>query len=421
MSRLTDMRTQALVLLRNIQELQALLRKRKIDALQLESAVASVASSASSMLSAFSEVTPATSSSKFSPALPSFGTVTTKSAHSCDIDLEALTSYISVSIRDMMKGLNKIYSATDNTRSTNVVINKLVTLYGKLLQCSNVISTQQSRNSHVFAFPGPPQSTRKRPQSALPPRPSNMSEKNKRRPASALQPSAICNSKSASKSLTAEMATAIQNASDGLTTIKTALEPQATQTGPEKVSKAAIDTRDYLFQLLALMGKLLDRSKPAHRELLEGYAFLLLSHAGKVLGLATFKEDVTRPLGSMDGRTNETKALDVSAALQQAPYIIWALKQMMPQIRMNEQLLADVDDQTSLSRFARARLQNTLLRAVFGEKHREFAQGLRLPQTLDLQKEQSPSHSASDDVASWFTSEVWRLVGWDALGRTLDA
>ena len=74
---------------------------------------------------------------------------------------------------------------------------------------------------------------------------------------------------------------------------------------------------------------------------------------------------------------------------------------------------------TPLSAQAKDRLQRTLIHCMFGDdgagEHDEFADVLRMPARLGSVPNMPKVEDK--DVGEWFTGEVWRLVGWDLLGK----
>ncbi|EEH22781.1 hypothetical protein PABG_04992 [Paracoccidioides brasiliensis Pb03] len=182
--------------------------------------------------------------------------------------------------------------------------------------------------------------------------------------------------------------------------------------------------------------------RPEENCLLEGFLFSLLEHVGKMLSLFVFKELYSNP----DLRLNSAKlpvpgnfdkgyaargemAVAQRAAESEAKHLIWILERA---IAFTDQFERPSDEtnthsvsteatipQGMLER-ARTKLQNTLLKGIFGEKEQEFRDSLKMPEKPAYSPgERSISRqthvSVEKEPAEWFTQEVWRLVGWDVL------
>lgn len=154
----------------------------------------------------------------------------------------------------------------------------------------------------------------------------------------------------------------------------------------------------------------LDPTKPTHKEILEGYLYYLVTRVGKALESFTIGG---RPYGiQRDADSFYTAARDAEAFEAQAPYLIWMLN-CTQQFSSRISLSTNAID-------ARIRLQNTLVRGVFGvQANAVFEPALEPPQCPpddDIMKDIDTQIGAAD-IRYWFKSEVWRLIGSDVLRK----
>jgi len=190
---------------------------------------------------------------------------------------------------------------------------------------------------------------------------------------------------------------------------------------------------------LARMVLSLSLSRTEQRNLLDGYIFVLLNYVGKTLCLFVFRDLQLRP----DLRTDAAKLplpgglraaglddVSLRAAEAEAKHLIWLLERTMAFVDTSVSSLSETGseaqggsgsgqlDSLSLRSRAKAKLQNTLLRAVFGEDDPLFKDCLRPPEQPDIERlshMRACAKRPEKGVPEWFTQEVWRLLGWDVL------
>ena len=184
-----------------------------------------------------------------------------------------------------------------------------------------------------------------------------------------------------------------------------------------------------LYQLIIVMTTALDLSREADRAILDGFQFFILTRVGNLLRDFVFcdkEKENTDP----HPRPNYKQAAAIREA--QAPYLLRLLKHTTvlnskmqisstPTRRSSNRITSlrkksSQSGEKSFSSKARTKLQNTLLRGVFGDdvtglgeslaKPFDFAVG---PLSLAERKDEP------DDVGDWFKDEVWKTVGWDVL------
>ncbi|OJD17887.1 hypothetical protein AJ78_02059 [Emergomyces pasteurianus Ep9510] len=199
-------------------------------------------------------------------------------------------------------------------------------------------------------------------------------------------------------------------------------------------------TLDLFTQFIASMILSLNPVKPQENGLLEGFLFAILEQVGKTLCLFVFKELYSNP----DLRLNPAKlplpgdfdkkypargemAVAQRAAEYEAKHLIWILERAIaftdqfepPSDQTSGDMISTRGLSLGILQRARIKLQNTLLKGIFGEKEQGFRDSLKIPEKPSYSLPEDFSGrlyaAAEIDPAEWFTQEVWRLVGWDVL------
>ena len=169
-----------------------------------------------------------------------------------------------------------------------------------------------------------------------------------------------------------------------------------------------------LCQLAIAMIVVLDRTIPAQNEIFEGFLYMLLTRVGESLSYFVF--DSEQQVKSPDALAGDSKASYVA----QSSYLLYLLKQATA--ITTKQPTHDTSSNSSYNTIvgkAKTQLQNTLLKAIFGEHALEFADSLQKPIDPDCQFESDvhaqESGQAKISKADWFKNKVWQMVGWDVL------
>nr|OQO29781.1 hypothetical protein B0A51_03696 [Rachicladosporium sp. CCFEE 5018] len=193
----------------------------------------------------------------------------------------------------------------------------------------------------------------------------------------------------------------------------------------------------------------LDAKHDCHRSLFEGLTFVILKKLGNnlhtiVFGYppATTEESIQTFVPADDTQSGITGApvSDTNAAACakfEAPYHIHLLKlalSMAPAFlspapstsksakSKSTSKLGSIT-KTNLTVLAKERLQRTLVNAVFGTEgvgpeDDMLLEALRMPVLGDAR---IPVPRVKEtEVGEWFKEEVWRLLGWEVLGREVD-
>ena len=159
-----------------------------------------------------------------------------------------------------------------------------------------------------------------------------------------------------------------------------------------------------LCKLAVSMLRCLDPIKSTHRKILEGCLNLLLTRVGRVLESFIIGG---RPYGiQWDAKAIATAASDAEAFEAQAPYLIWMLE-CTRRFNLSVSLSTDATD-------IRIQLQNTLLKAVYGEPASGSFEPSLGPSDFPPDDEimmEIDTHIGEADIRGWFNNEVWRLVG----------
>ncbi|KAK5013777.1 hypothetical protein LTR60_003687, partial [Cryomyces antarcticus] len=195
--------------------------------------------------------------------------------------------------------------------------------------------------------------------------------------------------------------------------------------------------------LMAMIGTLNAKSA-VHRDVFEGLMFILLDRLGDRLYSFTFdhergatiESEIVAPVVSTE--VDPRKLLDAQARKIEAPFLIQIFERAMaaaPQFlgsqasfRTSKNAPATSKSSTvrgsgssgkaSLTLPAKNRLQQTLVNGMFGSEgaeHEEFMDCLRMPVRSGPMPQQPKRESTS--VPEWFQEELWKLLGWEILGR----
>ncbi|OCK76980.1 hypothetical protein K432DRAFT_461936, partial [Lepidopterella palustris CBS 459.81] len=203
-------------------------------------------------------------------------------------------------------------------------------------------------------------------------------------------------------------------------------------------------------QFLNAIISFLDSSDLLHRELFEGFMFVLLERVGKRLFVCTFDRersatiegDISPPLNLGAPAAGPNRELEMKALRLEAPCLVAMLERAMnlapkyisapatntsknrksfsAQVKQNASARSlTTGGKMSLSMHGKERLQQTLIDCMFGADEQDgFSDSLRMP--LRLGSLPAPPKVEEKDVNDWFKQEVWRVVGWELLGREGD-
>ncbi|KAF2773082.1 hypothetical protein EJ03DRAFT_348133 [Teratosphaeria nubilosa] len=220
---------------------------------------------------------------------------------------------------------------------------------------------------------------------------------------------------------------------------------------PKAQPKNAGNMKDIptLNNITILITSLLDQLDPkieVHKSLFEGFAYKALEKIGgrlysSVFGrprgrsidaeiAATRLEDDIEDTTDLDPETTQQQ-LDSKKARLEAPYLIHLLTRIMTAapLHLNPKALdrfnkpkkvSKKDPKGALVLAAKDRLQKTLVNCVFGMEgvgeDDDLRQCLKLPSAVGAKKVEMPKVKEAE-AEEWFKQEVWRLLGWDVLGR----
>jgi hypothetical protein len=200
------------------------------------------------------------------------------------------------------------------------------------------------------------------------------------------------------------------------------------------------DSCQSLAQLAMFMITHLDLSKLVGRQVLEGYISVFLDHLGSSLSLVVFgdprasQEEQTfvgmRPPTCQREVSPLSSVVAAEAVRLKSRYVVYILDGTMTFIDGHQgSLLPGTEalfgipknstqaDSLYLQTMT-AKLQNTLLKGVFGGDDETFLDSLRSAKSpVDAVPE--PQVNAPHDTNSWFVGEIWRILGWDILANGL--
>lgn len=192
-----------------------------------------------------------------------------------------------------------------------------------------------------------------------------------------------------------------------------------------------------LVHILRQLFTALDLTKPIHCQLFKALFTALLDHVGSALSTLVFADPeqpktdngLAQPVGLQHVSHLDTTTA-IAAGELEAPFLIAILRAALAFLQLNEsktpvharELMtgaSETIDNTLLHEKVQRRIQNTLLRGVFGDEDQVFREAFtREPTPVDEQQalgEMLGEAEEQDDKAQWFTGQVWELLGWDVL------
>lgn len=244
--------------------------------------------------------------------------------------------------------------------------------------------------------------------------------------------------------------------------------------GPPRVNIKDIPTLNALASLLSGILKQLDPKQVPHRDLFEGFFYCILSKLGNRIYTINFlrpraeniMEELEAASSAGDSEDTETETTSssppgvppttktaVRQAQLEAPYLLHLLKQSLaltpsflntPASSTTPKSAAGKTKpnpkpgsitKATLSLAAKERLQATLVGAVFGLERSDkesfgeergdedsdlVVESLKLPVAVAGGGSVSVPRVKEVEVAEWFQGEVWRLLGWEVLGREME-
>lgn len=176
-------------------------------------------------------------------------------------------------------------------------------------------------------------------------------------------------------------------------------------------------TAEQLLNLLCTMALALDLTQQDDVKVMEGILYIVLNRMGRLLALFNFEDlqipatcpEMSRPNGlvAMEQEVSSSRSVQL-----EAKHLISFLERIL-----SRSSILTPENEAAQPQFfnkVKARLQRTLLKAVFGGNEPLFQEGLRSPATPPPQDATSaPLEQVS--FSDWLTQELWRLVGWDLL------
>jgi hypothetical protein len=173
--------------------------------------------------------------------------------------------------------------------------------------------------------------------------------------------------------------------------------------------------------------------------------YTILEYVGKTLSIFIFKDLHSNPDLRLAPATlptpiplagNHVDGVEIAvlerAAECESNLLVWILERAMAFTRQRDESatitsnIPPTPSQSSpaagLSERARNKLQNSLLKGVFGADDPEFQDSLQPPgerpeSQIDDESAGWLRASPEKDIGQWFSQEVWRLLGWDVLLR----
>lgn len=181
-----------------------------------------------------------------------------------------------------------------------------------------------------------------------------------------------------------------------------------------------------LVNLIAGMMTDLDLTEAAHQELFDGLLCTFFEYLGSNLSMAVFSEPMTQglpqPVGLLQPRglsagLDDHTQVDLSTTLKVAPYLIAILRKMKPHMDGR----GDVETNGCAGAVLK-KMQNTLLRALFGDQDQAFGESLERPAEVEsvYYTDDLMADEGQDATSEWFIGEVWNNVGWKVLTKHIN-
>ena len=215
--------------------------------------------------------------------------------------------------------------------------------------------------------------------------------------------------------------------------------------GLPRVNIKDVPTLNSLASLLSGIIKQLDPKQEPHKEIFEGFFFCILSRLGDRIypvnflrpRAASIMEELETASSADEDASLNRVSIPARQAQLEAPYLLHLLKQSLAltpsflnsTASTSKNTKAKLNPKcgsvtkTTLSLAAKQRLQATLVNAVFG------LEGIDEDSDLFIESLQMPAASGGTltvprvkevEVGEWFQGEVWRLLGWEVLGREMN-
>ena len=170
----------------------------------------------------------------------------------------------------------------------------------------------------------------------------------------------------------------------------------------------------------------------AHPTVFEAVTCMFLDHLGSSMSLQLFGDAENKvefgslkpPRGPQDVAHTETNDAMLTTQLE-APYLIRVLCGLNPSL---ERVIRSEASNTSsgtllavanLGAVTRVRLQNTLLRGIFGDEDTAFANAFDRVEPEDIANPHGDTeiYELDENSRDWFLGQVWENLGWDVLFR----
>lgn len=176
-----------------------------------------------------------------------------------------------------------------------------------------------------------------------------------------------------------------------------------------------------LCELEITMLRSLDTAHQGHAKIMQGFLCILFDMVGHSLQKIVFAshDGGFQQATQASGSSTEVRDREHDEAIEaHAPYLVFILEQAQsflswPNLPLkSDTTTEDVQDVTIQSR---RKLQNTLLKSVFGQEASiDFEPSLR-PAPEFPAFDSMELNSSSEGIGEWFKHKVWRTVGWDVL------
>ena len=196
--------------------------------------------------------------------------------------------------------------------------------------------------------------------------------------------------------------------------------------------------RESLVQIMAKMVSLVNLKDPSHMMLYEGLTSCLLNYVGSTLSFIVFADPQDAgvglcPVSGLSDVSGLDPKLAVAVVELNAPHLVKLLRIVLSKVHgLAKVAKGDAKKRKaavscsepvleSLVQQIERRLQNTLLRGIFGNDDEKFQDAFWSPEDVEeVELGDVPEEGEDTSKSEWFIAQVWEMLGWDILAGKMN-
>ncbi|KAL9106148.1 MAG: hypothetical protein Q9227_008796 [Pyrenula ochraceoflavens] len=215
-------------------------------------------------------------------------------------------------------------------------------------------------------------------------------------------------------------------------------KPKAAKTHEDR-NQAHEKLAEWLAEVLFSLIQCVEMDEFVYGELFEGYCCIFLDRVGQILSLQVFAQDSSNipksahPSLKQPTRLKNLKQDQLDIKIQTSRFESQLLVRLLEQIMgivsryqrnmttMSQPMFSfkknTADSNPTFTAMMNRKLQNSLLKGVFGHDDSTFRESLINPKPASYEAPDN-MHDSEEETKTgeeWFLGEVWKLVGWDFL------